>query len=74
MILRQLLSFIFSGWQKPRVCEACQRPFHCTVALTGCWCSKVKLTEKTRQQLRSKYSHCLCRDCLEGAATENVER
>ncbi len=52
--------------RKNQTCEACGESFACEISLsTGCWCSEVKVSESARQELRAKYSGCLCRGCLE---------
>jgi hypothetical protein len=50
---------------RQRLCEACGDEFTCGVSLSDCWCSEIELTEETRRDLRSKYTDCLCRRCLE---------
>jgi hypothetical protein len=54
----------------PRLCEACGQSFACEIGLRGCWCSQVKVSEKTRVVIRAKYRRCVCRACLENAETE----
>ena len=56
------------GLGSDRVCEACGSQFICGASLKGCWCSEIKLSDEIRADLRSNYSACLCRHCLEGAA------
>jgi hypothetical protein len=51
------------------VCEACGARFSCGASDSICWCVEVKLTEEVRARLRERYKSCLCRDCLERAAT-----
>ncbi len=47
-------------------CEACGEEFKCgATALTGCWCSEIKVSEAMLAELRERYQHCLCRACLE---------
>lgn len=54
--------------RKTQTCPACGESFACELSLAkGCWCTEVKLSEETRQQLRERYSGCLCRACLEQA-------
>lgn len=58
--------------QKAQVCEGCGEPFACDLSLAqGCWCGEVKLSEQTRQELRDRYSGCLCCACLESAEVRN---
>jgi hypothetical protein len=56
------------------VCEACGAPFSCGAQLAGCWCAEVELTEEARGSLRARYSHCLCRACLERVASGGGEK
>ena len=59
--------------KKAQTCPACGESFACEISLgSGCWCSEVKLSETTRQELRAKYSGCLCRACLEKAEAVSV--
>jgi hypothetical protein len=54
--------------RKSQTCPACGESFACELSLAkGCWCAEVKLSDETRQQLRERYSDCLCRACLEQA-------
>ena len=46
-------------------CESCGKDFVCGVSLKGCWCSEIELDAATRDEVRSKYKDCLCKDCLE---------
>lgn len=50
--------------KKPGTCESCGQPFACELSLSGCWCSKVRLTDAARAEIRSKYVGCLCPACL----------
>jgi hypothetical protein len=73
MSIRKLAGFIQPGWREPETCEACGRSFNCGATLRGCWCTQVKLSERVREQLRGRYQHCLCRECLERFAAEDEE-
>ena len=59
-----------SGLGRERICEACGSEFMCGASLKGCWCSEVPLNEEVRTYLRSQYSDCLCRQCLEAKGDE----
>jgi hypothetical protein len=50
--------------KRPVTCESCGQAFACELSLSGCWCSKVTLTDAARVQLRAKYSNCVCPTCL----------
>jgi hypothetical protein len=63
--LTQLASIFLPVLREPSVCEACGAPFTCGAKLSGCWCSEIKLSDETRSDLKSRYSNCLCRECLE---------
>jgi len=65
MNLRQIAAFFNPKLREQEVCEACGQPFHCGASLAGCWCSEVKVSDEVRAELRKKYTHCLCRACLE---------
>ena len=54
--------------KRARTCEACGEDFQCEIALGGCWCSKIDLTDVQRAAIAEKYEDCLCRRCLEKAA------
>lgn len=73
MSVRKLAGFIKADWREPETCEACGRSFNCGATLRGCWCTEVKLSERVREQLRARYQHCLCRECLERFAAEDEE-
>lgn len=51
--------------RRQHTCEACGGEFICGVSLNGCWCSEIELTDEVRRDLRSRYTDCLCRQCLE---------
>ena len=50
--------------KRPGVCESCGQAFACELSLSGCWCSKVELSEAARARIREKYAGCLCSACL----------
>lgn len=54
---------------RDRVCETCGSEFKCGASLNSCWCLEIQLSDDVRTYLRSQYSDCLCRQCLETAAT-----
>jgi len=57
---------------RQRRCEACGSEFTCGASLAGCWCSEIPLTDEIRRDLRARYSDCLCRRCLEGLSSEEL--
>ena len=63
-MLRKLRELILPETREPRECEACGRPFVCGASLKGCWCLQIKLSAEARKQLRERYKHCLCQECL----------
>ena len=71
--MKTVAEFLAERWRNPARCEACGRGFTCGATLTGCWCSEIKLSDETRAQLRSRYSGCLCRQCLENMARGTKE-
>ena len=74
MKLPELLTRVLPTLNRAQVCPACGEPFACEINLQGCWCSEVKLSPQTLQELRSKYNGCLCRSCLESAEMREVNR
>ena len=52
-------------------CAACGEPFHCGASLRGCWCADITLTDAQRAGLRATHDakRCLCRSCLDRAAS-----
>lgn len=62
-----LLSRVLPTLNLAQQCPACGETFACEINLGGCWCSEVKLSPETLQELRAKYNGCLCRACLESA-------
>ena len=59
-----------AGGGRELKCEACGGDFVCGASLKGCWCSEVQLNDDDRASLKTKYSDCLCRVCLEKQAGE----
>lgn len=72
MKLRQIAGLLSTRWREPSKCEACGGPLTCGAQLSGCWCSEIKLSDETRAELKSRYSNCLCRECLEKAAASEL--
>lgn len=74
MKMPTLLTRVLPTLKRAQECPACGNTFACEINLNGCWCSEVKVSESTREVLRSKYTGCLCRACLEAAeATGSTE-
>ncbi len=72
MTLLKRIGLMLPVLRKTKTCEACGASFACEISLgTGCWCGELKLSEDTRQELRAKYSNCLCRACLEKAEAKD---
>ena len=67
MKLPAILNRVLPTLNRAQVCPACGQSFACEINLNGCWCSEVKLSAETLQELRAKYKGCLCRSCLENA-------
>lgn len=57
--------------KRARICESCGDDFSCQIALRGCWCQDVAVTDEARQEMAAKFKDCLCPKCLAGFA-ENV--
>jgi len=58
--------------RRPRTCESCGSSFECQLALKGCWCTEIKLTDDARAALASQYKDCLCPTCLQTLATNGT--
>jgi hypothetical protein len=67
---KTLAGLLSERWREPSKCEACGNEFVCGATLGGCWCTDLKLSDEARAELRSRYSTCLCRKCLEDAAAK----
>ena len=67
---QRLAGLLSERWREPSKCEACGNEFVCGATLGGCWCTELKLSDEARAELRSRYSTCLCRKCLEDAAAK----
>jgi hypothetical protein len=61
---RKLMEFLFPGKRAWRACESSGNSFRCGVSFKGRWCFQVKLKPGAREELREKFKHCLCGDCL----------
>jgi len=74
MKLLKQIGLVLPILRKSQACETCGEVFACEISLgTGCWCGEIKLSDKTRQELRAKYKKCLCRVCLERIAASNSQ-
>lgn len=74
MALLKRISLMLPVLRRSQACPACGESFACEISLaTGCWCGEIKLSEVARAELRSKYTGCLCRACLEQAAVQYAE-
>ena len=67
--LKRIGAVISPRWREESKCAACGGNFTCGATLVGCWCSEIKLSDEQREDLRNRYSGCLCRACLEAAAS-----
>jgi hypothetical protein len=74
MALLKRIGLMLPVLRKAQACPACGEPFACEISLAkGCWCGEIKLSDGAREELRSKYTGCLCRACLEKAAAADVK-
>lgn len=73
MKAKDVLGFVLPKYKSPSVCESCGGEFVCGAAITGCWCTEIKLSDETRADLRNKFDRCLCRNCLEALAKPYAE-
>ncbi|MGO8816073.1 MAG: cysteine-rich CWC family protein [Terriglobia bacterium] len=53
---------------KQKECPACGAHFECASLSKPCWCREVKLTHIALAGLKSRYTDCLCPNCLNEAA------
>ena len=72
-IFSKLSELIHPERRADSICEACQKPFHCGASIKGCWCLTVQLKDGAREELRARYKHCLCPDCLGQYAAPSEE-
>ena len=59
---------------KQKTCEACAMQFECGSLAKPCWCRKVKLSSDALAELTSRYTDCLCPDCLNEVARKDELR
>jgi len=72
--LKNIAGLFAERWREAAVCEACGNEFTCGAKLSGCWCAEIELTDQIRAELRSRYSGCLCRNCLEGCHESETDK
>ncbi len=70
MCVIDLAAPISEGFLNPSVsatvekkCLRCGEPFSCQQE-AGCWCATMRLDPATLAELRTRFSDCLCEDCL----------
>lgn len=53
--------------EKPeqKICGSCGEPFGCGAKLDGCWCTELTLTKSQAENIKAKFTDCLCPQCLE---------
>ena len=57
-----------------KYCVECQMEFTCLAYEGKCWCENLKIEPETLEELRNKYTQCLCPDCLDKyKINENIE-
>ncbi len=57
-----------------QTCESCGREFACGADEDACWCRQVDLGPDRLAVLREHFERCLCPDCLDVAARDDVRR
>jgi hypothetical protein len=67
MKVKKALALISEKFKEPQKCESCGEDFTCGASLKGCWCFNKSLTDETRENLKSKFTDCLCENCLDKA-------
>ncbi len=65
MKVKKALGLVSEKFKEPQICESCGEMFTCGANLKGCWCFEIDLTEENRNDLKSNFNDCLCRNCLE---------
>ncbi|NNE99161.1 MAG: cysteine-rich CWC family protein [Pyrinomonadaceae bacterium] len=70
MNLKKPLGMFSEQYKEPLHCESCGGEFICGATIRGCWCMKVKLSDETRADIKSKFERCLCPKCLEQIAVD----
>ena len=73
MKLREFIGGVLPTLQRELVCERCGERFTCGASLGGCWCAEIKLSDAAHAQLRQQYRDCLCRKCMEAAASDSAQ-
>lgn len=56
---------------KVEECESCGAEFDCG-PLWGCWCMKEKVPPEALRELKLRYEHCICPDCLKRAGAGDL--
>jgi hypothetical protein len=47
------------------VCQACGTTFGCCAdRIETCWCSTVQVSDEAREEIKKKFSDCICPACL----------
>jgi hypothetical protein len=68
-ILGQAVEWALRG--KEEVCEGCGGTFTCgPLSKGGCWCKNETIAPERLEELKGRYKHCLCPECLRKAASE----
>lgn len=52
-----------------KICESCGETFGCGAKIDGCWCVEIELESEVADDLKAKYSDCLCPKCLANVAS-----
>ena len=55
-----------------KICPSCGKSFTCT-GDEDCWCENIRINKKELLLVISKYSDCICPDCLKKYAEAHAE-
>ncbi len=49
--------------EKIKICPNCGIKFSCLHSC-DCWCVKIRISKELSEYLRSRFTDCICEDCL----------
>jgi hypothetical protein len=62
-----------AGAGQQKTCPACGADFGCKSPSADCWCGSLKLSERALADLETRYSGCLCPQCLAQVAERDAQ-
>jgi Cysteine-rich CWC len=61
--------------QRQVICESCGATFGCCpVPKGGCWCADIGISNAALEELKAKFTECICPECLVKHARENAPK